>query len=479
MTEYKGYEAVIGIEIHAELATSSKIFCSCPTSYGALPNANTCPVCMGFPGTLPTLNRRALELACIAGKVTNCRINTESRTDRKNYFYPDLPKAYQISQYDRPLCEDGWLCTEHEGKSVRIGIERIHIEEDAGKLIHDKDKSYIDHNRCGVPLIEIVTKPDMRCAEEAVAFLTALRLRLLFAGVSLCRMNEGNIRFDVNLSVRAVGDGALYTRTEIKNLNSFQNVARAIELEFIRQVDIVCEGGKVEQGTLRYDEDRDCILFMREKENAHGYRFFEEPDIPPIILTSEEIEEICKNIPRMPDERVREYTEKYALTAEDAAILTSSPEISDYFECATKSSASPKYTANLIIGELLRQTEPDKLFDVLLPEHLSEISDMASNGEINSSTAKKLVKLLLNTHISPKKYAREHAMLQVRDEAVIRGYVIEALEGDARSVEDYKRGKQNAKKAIFGAVMRKSGGNADPMIVERVLSVELDKLLQK
>ncbi len=472
---YKGYEAVIGIEIHAELDTRSKIFCSCSTSYGAEPNTQVCPVCMGFPGTLPTLNRRAVELALIAGRVTSCSLREISKTDRKNYFYPDLPKAYQISQYDLPICEGGWLDIEYEGQEKRIGITRIHIEEDAGKLFHEGERTYIDYNRCGVPLVEIVTEPDMRSAGEAVAFLSALRLDLLFAGVSKCKMNEGNLRFDVNLSVRKIGDSSLYTRTEMKNLNSFANVERAIELEFKRQVDTLTQGGRIEQGTLRYDEDRDCVVFMREKENAHGYRYFPEPDIPPIAISKEEIEEICACIPRMPRERAREYIEKYALSDDGTAILTSSPEISDYFELAAKSSHSPKYTANLIIGELLRRAE-GSLFKAMPPEHMAELSDMAEAGEINSSTAKRLVGLLLGKGTSPAVYARENGMLQIKDEGVILGFVREAIAQDPRSVSDYVRGKQNAKKAIFGAVMKKSRGNADPLTVECLLDRELEKM---
>ncbi len=473
--EYKGYEAVIGIEIHAELDTRSKIFCSCPTSYGAEPNTHTCPVCMGLPGTLPTLNGRVLELACIAGAVTNCKINGKSKTDRKNYFYPDLPKAYQISQYDRPICEGGWLDVELEGKPRRIGITRIHIEEDAGKLIHSGERTYIDYNRCGIPLVEIVTEPDIRSEKEAVAFLFMLRSRLLFAGVCRCAMNEGNLRFDVNLSVRKAGDKLLYTRTEIKNLNSFANVERAIKLEFERQVDTLISGGDIEQGTLRYDEDRDCIVFMREKESSHGYRFFPEPDIPPVFLSERRISQICKSIPKMPDERVREYRASYALTAEDAAILTSTPEISCYFECAAAGSKNPKYTANLIIGELLRQACGD-IRAALSPEQMAEISNMAEEGEINSSTAKKLVCLLLYKNTSAREYAHTHNMAQICDEGVILELVKSAIAENERSVADYKKGKQNACKAIFGAVMKKSEGKARPQVVERLLFDELEKI---
>ena len=477
MNLYKGYEAVIGIEIHAELATRSKIFCSCPTDYGAEPNTQVCPVCMGHPGTLPTLNRRAVELACIAGKVTDCTINSVSRMSRKNYFYPDLPKAFQITQSERPICEDGWVDIELDGKRKRIGITRIHIEEDAGKLIHEGDKTYIDYNRCGLPLIEIVTDPDIRSADEAAAFLESLRLRLLFAGVSRCRMNEGNLRFDVNLSVRKEGDTSLYTRTEIKNLNSFANVRRAIELEFIRQVDTLEAGGKIEQGTLRYDEDGGRVIFMREKENAHGYRFFDEPDIPLVRLSDDEIESLCDSIPKMPEERVPEYTESYLLTREDAAILCSHPRIADYFESAASISKSPKYTANLIIGELLRLTGSETIYEDFPPERMAELSDMAHGGEINSSNAKKLVGLLLCKAVSAREYVSDHNMLLIRDESVLSEYVKEAIKENAKSLEDYKKGKVTAIKAIFGAVMKKSGGNADPLTVERLLSAELRRIV--
>ncbi len=472
---YKGYEAVIGIEIHAELKTESKIFCSCPTRFGSEPNTQTCPVCMGLPGSMPTLNRRAVELAVVAGKVFNCTVNKYSKADRKNYFYPDLPKAFQISQYDRPICENGWLDVECDGVSKRIGITRIHIEEDAGKLLHEGERTYIDYNRCGVPLIEIVTESDIRDGKDAVAFLSVLRKNLLFAGVSACRMNEGNLRFDVNLSVRKEGDTLLYTRTEIKNLNSFANVERAIELEHIRQVDIVESGGSIEQGTLRYDEERDCIVFMRKKEDSHGYRFFPEPDLLPIVLSEDDIRRICADIPKMPDERMREYEGKYAITSNDAEILTSSPDVSDYFERAAKLSRSPKYTANLIIGELLRRVDGSP-FAAFSPEHMAQLSDMADGGEINSSIAKKLTGELIYTGISPREYAKEHNMLVLRDKGVIASLVREAISENPRSVSDYKNGKNNARKAIFGAVMKKSGGNADPMTVDKLLQSELDKM---
>ena len=467
---YKGYEAVIGLEVHIELATESKIFCSCPTAFGAEENTQCYPVCMGMPGSLPVLNERAVELAVTAGLAANCRINEYSRQDRKNYFYPDLPKAYQISQYDIPLCEDGWLMIDTEDGKRRIGITRIHIEEDAGKLIHEGGRTYIDYNRCGVPLVEVVSEPDIRSSEEAVSYLRLLRSNMLFAGVSSCKMNEGKMRCDVNISVRKCGERALGTRTEIKNLNSFTNVAAAIEEEFRRQVDVIEAGGVIVQQTLRHDADSGKNLFMRTKENAYGYRYFRDPDLPPVVISKEKIESLRQRLPMMAAKRKEMYEEKYGLSSPDADVLTQTPEVAEYFERAASLSRAPRYCANLIIGELLRLTEGEELHRCISAEHMAELSDLAECGYINSTTAKKLVKLLCGCGISPLDYVNEHSMRQINDAELISEYARRAIKQNPKSVEDYKKGKTNAKKAISGAVMRESGGYVNPLILEKVLA---------
>ena len=324
MTYYKGYEMVIGLEVHVELKTATKIFCSCPTTFGAAPNTQCCPVCMGFPGTLPVLNKKVVEYAVKAGLATNCKIANYSKEDRKNYFYPDLPKAYQISQYDLPLCEHGWLDIETEAGSKRIGITRIHIEEDAGKLVHDDvHGTMIDCNRCGVPLIEIVSEPDIRSAEEAKAYLQKLRAIILYTGISDCKMEEGSLRCDVNLSVRKVGAEAFGTRTEMKNLNSFQFIVKAIEYEYKRQVDAIEAGETVVQETRRFDTATGKTNTMRTKEDADDYRYFPDPDLPPIEMSDERIAAFAAEIPELPDARKARYIEKYGLTPYDGEILTS------------------------------------------------------------------------------------------------------------------------------------------------------------
>lgn len=473
---YKGYEAVIGLEVHVELGTNSKMFCSCSTRFGAEENTQCCPVCMGMPGTLPTVNRHAVALSVTAGLVCNCSIREISYFDRKNYFYPDLPKAYQISQFDMPLCEGGWIEIETGDTKKRIGITRIHMEEDAGKLIHDGERTYIDFNRCGVPLVEIVSEPDISSADEAVAYLRRLRSDLVYSGVSSCKMNEGKLRCDVNLSVRRVGDTALGVRTEMKNLNSFSSVARAIELEFHRQVDEIEHGCVICQQTLRYDEDSDSICFMRTKENAYGYRYFREPDLDAVVISNEYIEDIRAAVPMLAAERMQKYIEEYSLTSEAARVLTETRECAEYFEEAAELSVSPLYTANLIIGEYLRLTDAETIRDGISPECLAEISDMAVCGYINASNAKKLVKLLLCTGESAREYVDKNDMRQIRDEAMILELVSCAIENDPKSVSDYKKGKVSAKKALSGAIMRQCKGNADPIMLEQILTRELERV---
>ena len=350
MMMIKDYEMVIGLEVHVELKTKTKIFCSCPTTFGAEPNTHTCPVCMGMPGTLPVLNKQVVEYAVMAGLATNCKIANYSKQDRKNYFYPDLPKAYQISQYDLPLCEHGWLDIEVEGGTKRIGITRIHIEEDAGKLVHDSERgTMIDCNRCGVPLIEIVSEPDIRSAEEAKAYLQKLRATILYTGISDCKMNEGSLRCDVNLSVRKKGTEKFGTRTEMKNINSFAFVVKAIEYEYKRQVEAIEAGETIVQETRRFDANTGKTSSMRSKENANDYRYFPDPDLPPIELTDEVIKKLGSQIPSLPDERKALYMKKYGLSAYDSEILTTDMAEADYFEQAAAKTDYPKLLANILI----------------------------------------------------------------------------------------------------------------------------------
>ena len=476
MTLYKGYEMVIGLEVHVELKTKTKIFCSCPTTFGAEPNTQCCPVCMGYPGTLPVLNKKVVEYAVKAGLATNCTIANYSKQDRKNYFYPDLPKAYQISQYDLPLCERGWLDVETEEGAKRIGITRIHIEEDAGKLVHDdKHGTMIDCNRCGVPLIEIVSEPDIRSAEEAKAYLQKLRAIILYTGVSDCKMQEGSLRCDVNLSVRKAGETKFGVRTEMKNLNSFQFIVKAIEYEYKRQVDALEAGEAVVQETRRFDPATGKTYTMRSKENANDYRYFPDPDLPPIELTDAAIKALGAEIPELPDVRKKAYMAEYGLTAYDGEVLTSDKAMADYFEAAAKATAYPKLAANILISEFMRLIEGESFVCPVSAAHLGELATLVGDDVINSSTAKKLIKDMFETDASPKALVEERGLAQINDEELLGRLVAEAVAASPKSVADYKKGKLAAAKSIVGIVMGKTAGKGNPVIINRLLEAELAK----
>ncbi len=476
MTLYKGYEMVIGLEVHVELKTKTKIFCSCPTTFGAEPNTQCCPVCMGYPGTLPVLNKKVVEYAIKAGLATNCTIANYSKQDRKNYFYPDLPKAYQISQYDLPLCEHGWLDVETEEGSKRIGITRIHIEEDAGKLVHDdKHGTMIDCNRCGVPLIEIVSEPDIRSAEEAKAYLQKLRAIILYTGVSDCKMQEGSLRCDVNLSVRKAGETKFGIRTEMKNLNSFQFIVKAIEYEYKRQVDAIEAGETIVQETRRFDPASGKTYTMRSKENANDYRYFPDPDLPPIELTDAAIKALGDEIPELPDARKKAYMEQYGLTAYDGEVLTSDKAMADYFEAAAATTTHPKLAANLLISEFMRLVEGESFACPVSAAHLGELATLVGDDVINSSTAKKLIKDMFETDASPKVLVEERGLAQINDEELLGKLVAEAVAASPKSVADYKKGKLAAAKSIVGIVMGKTAGKGNPVIINRLLEAELAK----
>ena len=466
------YEMVIGLEVHVELKTKTKIFCSCPTDFGAEPNTHVCPVCMGLPGSLPVLNRKVVEYAVKAGLATGCTIARYSKQDRKNYFYPDLPKAYQISQYDLPLCEHGHLDIETSAGPKRIGITRIHIEEDAGKLVHDGGGTYIDCNRCGVPLIEIVSEPDIRSAEEAVAYLQKLRATILYTGISDCRMQEGSLRCDVNLSVHKPGE-PFGTRTEMKNLNSFQFIQKAIEYEYRRQVEALEAGETVVQETRRFDEKTGKTFSMRRKEDADDYRYFPDPDLAPIEVSEEQLSGWEASIPVLPDARKARYVHDFGLSAYDAEKLTASPEIADYFEAACALTAYPRQAANLILTEVFRlmASGGDDLREIpVSPAHLARLVTMAADGQINSSTGKKVLdELWKNGDRDPAAYVWEHDLLQLSDPVLLERLVDEAIARNPKAIADFKKGKTNALKSLVGQVMGKTGGRANPVIVQQLV----------
>ncbi len=477
MNYYKGYEMVIGLEVHCELKTETKIFCGCPTSFGAEPNTQCCPVCMGMPGTLPVLNGKVVDYAIKAGVATNCTIAKYSKQDRKNYFYPDLPKAYQISQYDLPLCEHGYLEIEGESGAKRIGITRIHIEEDAGKLVHVPGKgTLIDCNRCGVPLIEIVSEPDIRSAEEAVAYMKKLRAIILYTGISDCKMQEGSLRCDVNLSVRKKGAEKFGTRTEMKNLNSFTFIQKAIEYEYKRQVDEIEAGGTIVQETRRYDQASGKTFTMRTKEDANDYRYFPDPDLVPIITSDEKLKNLTDSIPELPDARKKLYVEKYSLTPYDAELIINEKEIADYFEKAAKLTKYHKILANLIISDVMKLLDSDSCDIKISSEHIASIAEMLGASEINSSVGKKVIKALWENDTDPVEYVKDNDLNQINDRDTLLKAVLEAIEANPKSVSDYKKGKTAAAKAIMGQVMAKTQGRGNPVLIGEILDGELKKL---
>jgi aspartyl-tRNA(Asn)/glutamyl-tRNA(Gln) amidotransferase subunit B len=464
-----GYEMVIGLEVHVELKTATKIFCGCSTRFGAPPNTQICPVCTGMPGSLPVLNRQVVDYAVLAGLATNCKIAGYSKQDRKNYFYPDLPKAYQISQYDLPLCTEGYLDIETEAGQKRIGITRIHIEEDAGKLIHQEGKgTLIDCNRCGVPLIEIVSEPDIRSAQEAKAYLQKLRAIMRYIGVSDCRMNEGSLRCDVNLSIRKVGTEQLGTRTEMKNLSSFQAVVKAIEYEYTRQVGVLEGGGQVIQETRRYDVSSGKTFSMRSKENADDYRYFPDPDLVPIVITAEHLESLKKKIPQLPDQRKQQYQEQYGLSSLTAETLVTRKEIADYFETVVGETQYPLLAANLVTGEVARLCPEDQEIPIA-PSHIAALTELLGRGDINGGTAKKVVASLMEEDQDPVALIESQGLRQISDEAQLLPMAQEVLAACAKVVADYQGGNKNAFHALVGQMMKKTQGKGNPQVIQKVL----------
>ena len=471
----KDYEMTVGLEVHVELKTKTKVFCACPTDFGAEPNTQCCPICMGAPGVLPALNARAVEYAIKAGLALGCEISDRCRFDRKNYFYPDLPKAYQITQLDFPLCRNGHLEVETKGDKKYIRIERIHLEEDAGKLIHSKERgTMIDHNRCGVPLIEIVSKPDISSPEEAKEYLRALRLRMLYAGISDCKMNEGSLRCDVNISVKPIGDTNLGKRCEVKNINSFAFAGSAIEYEFRRQCEILEAGGTVKQETRRFDEKAETTVSMRSKESSADYKYLPEPDIIWLKITPEDIEKAARELPKMPSERKAEYISRYSLEEKDADILTSDRALADLFEAAAALTSHVKPLANLLISELPRLYVSDTLAPIS-PKNLAKLVSLYGERRINSSTEKKLFLRILEQDENPEEIVEREGLAQITDTATLTKYLEAVIEANPKSVADYKAGKDFALKFIIGKAMAASFGKADPELLQTLAKEMLAK----
>ena len=474
------YEVIIGLEVHAELSTKTKIFCSCPTEFGAEPNTHVCPICMAMPGTLPVLNEKVVEYAVKAGLATNCEISRDSKNDRKNYFYPDLPKAYQISQYDKPLCEHGYVEIDTEEGKKKIRLTRIHIEEDAGKLNHDEFSggSLVDLNRAGVPLIEIVSEPDIRSSEEAESYLRKLKSILEYIEVSDCKMQEGSLRADVNVSVRKKGDTKLGTRTEMKNMNSFRSITRAIEYEVDRQIDVIEDGGKVEQETLRWDEVSGKTFSMRDKEDAQDYRYFPDPDLVAIKLSEEYIENIKKTLPELPESRKQRYLEEYKLSEKDANIITASKYLSDLFEGATKICNNPKAVNNWIISDIsriLNETEMDPIEIPFDSKQLAKLIMLIDKGTISSKLAKKVLVEMFEHPRDPEDIIDEKGWVQISDEGAIKDIVLKILEANPQSVADYKGGKDKALGYLVGQAMKETRGKANPQMLNKMFLEELKK----
>ena len=469
------YETVIGLEVHVELATKTKIFCGCTTAFGGAPNTHTCPVCTGMPGSLPVLNKKVVEYAAAVGLATNCTINQNCKFDRKNYFYPDNPQNYQISQLYEPICRNGYVEIETaDGGTKQIGIHEIHMEEDAGKLVHDdwEDVSVVDFNRSGVPLIEIVSEPDMRSADEVIAYLEKLRLIIQYLGASDCKLNEGSMRADVNLSVREVGAKEFGTRTEMKNLNSFRAIARAIEGEKNRQIDLIESGEKVIQETRRWDDTKESSHAMRSKEDAQDYRYFPEPDLVPIIISDEWLEEIKSRQPEFRTEKLVRYEKEYEIPRYDAEIITNSKHMADLFEETVAICGKPKKVSNWLMVETMRllkehEMEPEDIR--FSPEHLAALVELADAGTINSTVAKEVFEQMFADDTDPEKYVDEHGLKTVNDEGALRSTIEQVIRDNPQSVEDYHNGKEKAIGFLVGQTMKAMKGKANPGMVNRIL----------
>ena len=468
------YEVIIGLEVHAELSTKTKIYCGCTTEFGGSPNTHCCPVCTGMPGALPVLNEKVVEYAVKAGLATGCEISRFSKQDRKNYFYPDTPRAYQISQYDLPLCEHGKVDIIVGETNKTIGITRIHIEDDAGKLVHDNytGGTLVDLNRAGVPLIEIVSEPDMRSAEDAVAYVEKLKGILEYIGVSDCKMQEGSLRADVNLSLRPVGQKEFGTRTETKNLNSFRSIARAIEFEINRQKEVLESGGTIYQETRRWDDEKGEGFSMRSKEDAHDYRYFPEPDLLPIVLSDEYIQNLKDNLPELPERRKKRYMEELGLPEYDADIITGSKQLSDFFEEAAKASGNAKAVSNWVMSDILRVArEKDVEYRDLpfTPTQFGELIKLIDKGTISGKIAKTVFEEMTETGKDPEVIVKEKGLLQISDEGAIKEVVEKVLAANEQSIIDFKNGKDRALGYLVGQCMKEMKGKGNPEMINKFI----------
>ena len=468
------YETVIGLEVHVELATKTKIFCGCSTAFGGAPNTHTCPVCTGMPGSLPVLNKQVVEYAMAVGLATNCQIHQYCKFDRKNYFYPDNPQNYQISQLYLPICHDGGIEIETAAGKKVIGIHEIHMEEDAGKLIHDEweDCTLVDYNRSGVPLIEIVSEPDMRSAEEVIAYLDKLRLIVQYLGASDCKLQEGSMRADVNLSVREVGAEQFGTRTEMKNLNSFKAIARAIEGERARQIELIEEGRQVIQETRRWDDNKEYSYSMRSKEDAHDYRYFPDPDLVPVIISDEWLQAVKDRQPELRTEKLARYKKEFDIPDYDAEILTGSKHLADLFEETTELCGKPKKVSNWLMGETLRLLkeagqEPEEI--TFSAAHLAKLIELLDAGTINQTVAKEVFEQIFLEDIDPEQYVEAHGLKMVNDDNLLRTVVEQVIAANPQSVADYRGGKEKALGFLVGQTMKQMKGKANPGAVNKML----------
>ncbi len=475
------YETVIGLEVHVQIKTKTKIFCSCSTEFGKPPNANTCPICLGMPGVLPVLNKRFLDAAMKACLATHCTIEPMNRFARKNYFYPDLPKGYQISQFELPLGTNGFININVNGTKKRIGLTRIHMEEDAGKLIHGENlgspgKSYVDFNRTGVPLCEVVSEPDLRSPEEARAYLTELKAILEYTEVSDCNMEEGSLRCDANVSIRPVGQKELGTRAELKNLNSFKFVQKAIEYEVERQTKILDQGESVKQETRLYDSDRGETFSMRSKEEAHDYRYFPEPDLVPIVIDDAWVEKIRKTIPELPEQKRKRFTSSYKIPEYDAGVLTSSKPLADYFEQCAAQFPQPKIISNWVMGDLLRELKKDgrsiKECPVS-PSALVNLLKLIDSGTISGNIAKGVFEEMYQTQKPADRIVEEKGLKQITDSSAIEKIVDEIIQANPSQVEEFKGGKEKVLGFLVGQIMKASKGKANPGMVNKLLKEKI------
>ncbi|SFA70276.1 aspartyl/glutamyl-tRNA(Asn/Gln) amidotransferase subunit B [Cohnella sp. OV330] len=474
MSTVSPYETVVGLEVHVELHTKTKIFCGCETSFGASPNSHTCPVCLGHPGVLPVLNRQAVEYAMKAAMAINCEIADWCKFDRKNYFYPDSPKAYQISQYDEPIGSNGWIDIEVNGQTKRIGITRLHLEEDAGKLTHMDGGlgSLVDLNRVGTPLVEIVSEPDIRSPEEAKAYLEKLKAIMQYCDVSDVKMEEGSLRCDANVSIRPWGQEKFGTRTELKNMNSFRGVQRGLEYEVMRQSDVLDSGGKVVQETRRWDESQGKTFSMRSKEEAHDYRYFPDPDLVRVQIDAEWKDRVRASIPELPDARQARYTQGYGLPSYDAGVITSSMKLADFFEESLKYTDDAKASANWIMGDLLGYLNANNLEIQQVPitgQGLGEMIQLIAKGTISSKIAKTVFKAMLESGKLPQQIVEEQGLVQISDEGAILAIVDRIVEANPQSVEDFRGGKDKAIGFLVGQIMKETKGKANPGLVNKLL----------